>query len=150
MTESSCPIVGIGASAGGLAALKGLFEALPNDTGAAFVVIQHLDPKHESLTAEILTRSTTMPAVQVVDGMTVQANHVYVIPPNTYLTLDDHSFKLNKPVLHHGLRMPIDTFLWSLAEQHEDRAIAIIVSGTGSDGTLGIRAINGSGGLVLA
>ena len=147
--------MGIGASAGGLAALKGLFEALPNDTGAAFVVIQHLDPKHESLTAEILTaeiltRSTTMPAVQVVDGMTVQANHVYVIPPNTYLTLDDHSFKLNKPVLHHGLRMPIDTFLWSLAEQHEDRAIAIIVSGTGSDGTLGIRAINGSGGLVLA
>ena len=150
MTESSCPIVGIGASAGGLAALKNLFEALPNDSGAAFVVIQHLDPKHESLTAEILTRSTTMPAVQVVDGMTVQANHVYVIPPNTYLTLDGHSIKLNKPVLHHGLRMPIDTFFWSLAEQHEDRAIAIIVSGTGSDGTLGIRAIKGSGGLVLA
>lgn len=150
MTDFSCPIVGIGASAGGLDALKNLFKAMPNDIGAAFVVIQHLDPKHESLTAEILTRSTTMPAVQVVDGMTVEANHVYVIPPNAYLTLDDHCFKLNKPVLHHGLRMPIDTFLWSLAEQHEERAIAIIVSGTGSDGTLGIRAIKGSGGLVLA
>ena len=150
MTESSCPIVGIGASAGGLAALKDLFEALPNDSGAAFVVIQHLDPKHESLTAEILTRSTAMSVVQVVDGMTVQANHVYVIPPNTSLTLDAHSFKLNKPELHHGLRMPIDTFLLSLAEQHEDCAIAIIVSGTGSDGTLGIQAIKGSGGLVLA
>jgi len=150
MLTPSCPIVGIGASAGGLTALKSLFNVIPNDTGAAFVVIQHLDPRHESLTAEILTRSTTMPAVQIVDGMKVQANHVYVIPPNAYLTLDDHIFKLNKPVLHHGLRMPIDTFLWSLAEQHEDRAIAIIVSGTGSDGTLGLRGVKGSGGMVLA
>lgn len=150
MSVCPCPIVGIGASAGGLAALKALFKAMPNDSGAAFVVIQHLDPKHESLTAEILTRSTPMPTVQVVDGMTAQANHIYVIPPNAYLTLSGHSLKLDKPVLHKGLRMPIDTFLWSLAEQHEDRAIAIIVSGTGSDGTLGLRAIKGSGGLVLA
>ena len=150
MSEPSCPIVGIGASAGGLAALKNLFKAIPNDTGAAFVVIQHLDPKHESLTAEILSHSSTMSVLQVADGMKVQANHVYAIPPNTYLTLDDYIFKLNKPVLHHGLRMPIDTFFRSLAEQHEDRVIAIIVSGTGSDGTLGLRAIKGSGGLVLA
>lgn len=150
MTAFSCPIVGIGASAGGLTALKALFKVMPNDLGAAFVVIQHLDPKHESLTAEILTRSTSMPAVQVVDGMKVEANHVYVIPPNAYLTLEKHSFKLNKPVLHHGLRMPIDTFFWSLAEQQDDRAIAIIVSGTGCDGTLGLRAIKSSGGLVMA
>jgi two-component system CheB/CheR fusion protein len=150
MSISFCPVVGIGASAGGLASLKSLFKAMPNDSGAVFVVIQHLDPKHESLTAEILTRSTTMPVVQVVDGMTAEANHVYVIPPNAYLTLNDYNFILDKPVLHHGLRMPIDTFLWSLAEQHEDHAIAIIVSGTGGDGTLGLRAIKGSGGLVLA
>ena len=150
MSESTCPIVGIGASAGGLDALKGLFQALPGDTGAAFVVIQHLDPTHESLTAEILSRSTAMPAVQVSNGMPVEPNHVYVIPPNTYLTLTNNTFQLDKPVLRHGLRMPIDTFLWSLAKQHEERAIAIIVSGTGSDGTLGLRAIKGGGGLVLA
>ena len=150
MSISPCPIVGIGASAGGLAALKSLFKAMHCDSGAAFVVIQHLDPKHESLTAEILSRSTDMPVEQIVDGMIAQANHVYVIPPNAYVSLKDHRFQLDEPVLHHGLRMPIDTFLWSLAEQHTARAIAIIVSGTGSDGTLGLRAIKGSGGLVLA
>ena len=145
-----CPIVGIGASAGGLDALKALFQNLPVDTGAAFVVIQHLDPKHESLTAEILTRFTTMPTAQVTAGMLAEPNHVYVIPPNAYLTLKGHALELGKPVLRHGLRMPIDTFLTSLAEQHQERAVAIIVSGTGSDGTLGLRAIKGDGGLVLA
>ena len=150
MSASTCPIVGVGASAGGLEALKVLFKALPVDTGAAFVVIQHLDPKHESLTAEILSRSTTMPTVQITNGMAVEANHVYVIPPNAYLTLTNNSFQLDEPVLHHGLRMPIDTFLWSLAEQHAEHAIAIIVSGTGCDGTLGLRAVKGGGGLVLA
>jgi two-component system CheB/CheR fusion protein len=142
--------VGIGASAGGLAPLKAFFEALPSDIGAAFVVIQHLEPKHDSSTAEILARSTTMPAVQVINGMKVEPNHVYVIPPNVYLTLNDHTFQLAEPILRHGLRMPIDNFLWSLAEQHEERAIAIIVSGTGSDGSLGLKAIKGGGGLVLA
>ena len=142
--------MGIGASAGGLAALKGFFEALPMDTGAAYVVIQHLDPKHESFTAEILARSTAMTVVQVTNAMKVEPNHVYVIPPNAYLTLNDHTFKLAEPILRHGLRMPIDAFLWSLAEQHEERAIAIIVSGTGSDGSLGLKAIKGGGGLVLA
>ncbi|MGO8854967.1 MAG: CheR family methyltransferase [Steroidobacteraceae bacterium] len=145
-----CPIVGIGASAGGLDALKALFQSLPADTGAAFVVIQHLDPKHESLTAEILTRFTSMPTAQVTAGMLVEQNHVYVIPPNAYLTLSGHTLELGKPVLRHGLRMPVDTFLSSLAEQHQERAVAIIVSGTGSDGTLGLRAIKAGGGLVLA
>ena len=150
MSSKACPIVGIGASAGGLAALKGFFEALPMDTGAAYVVIQHLDPKHESFTAEILARSTAMPAMQVTNAMKVEPNHVYVIPPNAYLTLNAHTFKLAEPILRNGLRMPIDAFLWSLAEQHEERAIAIIVSGTGSDGSLGLKAIKGGGGLVLA
>jgi two-component system, chemotaxis family, CheB/CheR fusion protein len=150
MAVALCPIVGIGASAGGLAALKALFGKLPPDSGAAFVVIQHLDPKHESLTAEILTRYTAMPAVQVTRGMVVEPNHVYVIPPNAYLALEGPVLQLSEPVLRHGLRMPIDTFLTSLADQREARAVAIIASGTGSDGTLGIRAIKGSGGLVLA
>jgi two-component system CheB/CheR fusion protein len=150
MAVNKCPIVAIGASAGGLVALKAFFHHLPDDTGAAFVVIQHLDPKHESLTAEILARCTAMPSVQVRNGMHIEPNRLYVIPPNAYLTLNDDSFRLDEPVLHHGLRMPIDTFLWSLAEHHEEHAIAIIVSGTGSDGTLGIRAIKGSGGLVMA
>jgi two-component system CheB/CheR fusion protein len=150
MSTSTCPIVGIGASAGGLAVLKVFFEALPIDTGAAFVVIQHLEPNHESFAAEILERSTAMPTMQVSEGMKVEPNHVYVIPPNTYLTLRENAFQLAKPTLHHGLRMPIDAFLWSLAEQHQERAIAIIISGTGSDGSLGLKAIKGGGGLVLA
>ncbi len=150
MAAGFCPIVGIGASAGGLEALKVLFKSLPADSGAAFVVIQHLDPKHESLTAEILTRFTAMPTAQVAIGMHVEPNHVYVIPPNNYLTVDSYTLMLGKPVLRHGLRMPIDTFLTSLAEQHRERAVAIIVSGTGSDGTLGLRAVKASGGMVLA
>ena len=150
MTNSIWPVVGIGASAGGLAALKTLFKSLPDDSGAAFVVIQHLDPKHESLTAEILTRSTSMPAVQIENSMPVAPNQVYVIPPHAYLTLQENSFVLSEAVLVNGLRMPIDRFLWSLAEQREERGIAVIVSDTGSDGTLGVRAVKGNGGLVLA
>src|SRR5271170_987693 len=107
---------------------------MPGDTGAAFVVIQHLDPKHESLTAEILRRFTTMPTAQVATGMFAEPNHVYVIPLNAYLTLKGHIFELGMPVLRHGLRMPIDTFFSSLSEQHHERAVAIIASGTGSDG----------------
>lgn len=150
MTTPGCPIVGIGASAGGLAALKTLFQHLPVDSGAAFVVVQHLDPKHESLTAEILARSTAMPTVQVSNGMLAQANHVYVIPPNAYLTVRNHTLELGEPVLSHGLRMPVDALFWSLADQHEAAAIAVILSGTGSDGTLGMRAIKGGGGLTMA
>ncbi len=130
--------------------MKALFQSLPADTGAAFVVIQHLDPKHESLTAEILTRFTSMPTAQVTAGMRVEPNHVYVIPPNAYLTLNGQTLELGKPVLRHGLRLPVDTFLSSLAEQRQERAVAIIVSGTGSDGALGLRAIKAGGGLVLA
>ncbi len=133
-----------------MTALKALFNNITDDTGAAFVIIQHLDPTQESLTAEILARSTSMPVAQVDDGMRVEANHVYVIPPNAYLTLQKHSFRLGEAVLVNSLRMPIDTFLWSLAEQCEQRGIAIIISGTGSDGTLGVRAVKGNGGLVIA
>jgi two-component system, chemotaxis family, CheB/CheR fusion protein len=150
MAESLSPIVAIGASAGGLDALKQFFRTMPADTGAAFVVIQHLDPNHESLTAEILTRFTEMPTRQVADGMHVEPNHIYVIPPNTYLSLKGHEFHLGKPILQHGVRMPIDAFLSSLSEQLNEKSIAIIVSGTGSDGNLGLRAIKAAGGLAIA
>ncbi len=149
MTQDS-PIIGIGASAGSLEALKSLLGTMRADSGAAFVLIQHLDPKHESLIAEILGRSTTMPVIEASDGMTAEANHVYVIPPNAYLTLSGNIFHLSEAVLLHGIRMPIDTFLWSLAKEKAEKAIALIISGTGSDGTLGVRAVKGNGGLVMA
>ena len=147
--EKPFPIVGIGASAGGLGAMKAFFDALPSDTGAAYIVIQHLDPAHESLTAEILDRHTAMPAVQAAHGMKIVPDHVYVIPPNTYLTLDGYTCQLGDAVLHNGLRMPIDAFFRSLAKEHADRAIGIIASGAGSDGTLGLREVKGAGGIVL-
>lgn len=150
MTQTVCPIVGIGASAGGLDALKALFQNLPVDSGAAFVVIQHLDPAHESLTAEILSRSTRMPTVQVTQGMLLEANHVYVIPPNSYLTVNKGAFELKEPVLDHGLRLPVDYFFKSLSNHEEGRVIAIIVSGTGHDGSGGLSSIKGDCGLVMA
>lgn len=150
MTQSICPIVGIGASAGGLNALKALFQNLPTESGAAFVVIQHLDPEHESLTAEILRRSTSMPTVQVTQGMLLEANHVYVIPPNAYLRVNEGVFDLKEPVLDHGLRMPIDYFFRSLANHEEGRVIAIVVSGTGHDGSGGLSSVKGNCGLVMA
>jgi two-component system CheB/CheR fusion protein len=145
-----CPIVGIGASAGGLGALKSFFDKAPADMGAAFVIIQHLDPNHQSLTAEILGRHTTMPAKQIEQGMNVEKNHIYVIPPNTYVTLKGNKFELGEAVLRHSLRMPIDVFFSSLAAEQTQHAVGIILSGTGSDGSGGIREIKGSGGITFA
>ncbi|MEQ8744088.1 chemotaxis protein CheB [Parasphingorhabdus sp.] len=147
---TNCPIVGIGASAGGLSALKSFFDKTPADIGAAFVIIQHLDPNHQSLTAEILGRHTTMPAKQIKQGMTVEKNHVYVIPPNAYVTLRGNEFELGEAALRHSLRMPIDVFFSSLAAEQTQRAVGIVLSGTGSDGTAGIREIKASGGITFA
>jgi len=116
----------------------------------AFVLVQHLDPNHESLTADLLARHTTMQVVEARDQMPIEMNHVYMIPPNKYLTIHDNVLQLSEPVLRRGLRLPIDNFFRSLAEAHEERAIGIILSGTGSDGTLGIKAIKGAGGVTLA
>lgn len=149
MTQK-CPIVGIGASAGGLDALKSFFDSAPADMGAALVVIQHLDPAHPSLTAEILARHTKMPTRQVEHGAKVEINHAYVIPPNTYLTLKGSEFKLSEATPQHGLRMPVDAFFGSLAAQYDHRAVGIVLSGTGNDGTAGLREIKGSGGVVFA
>ncbi|HKQ48857.1 MAG TPA: chemotaxis protein CheB [Phycisphaerae bacterium] len=145
-----CPIVGIGASAGGLDALKQFFQGMPPDSGAAFVLIQHLDPTHESLTAELLGAQTQMSVVQVQRAMAVEPNHVYVIPPNKYLSVKDGTLRLTEPLEQRWMRMPVDYFLRSLAQDCKERAIGIILSGTGTDGTLGLKEVKASGGLTIA
>ncbi|MGH8657872.1 MAG: chemotaxis protein CheB [Gammaproteobacteria bacterium] len=144
------PIVGIGASAGGLDGFRRFFQAMPFDSGVAFVLIQHLDPAHESLTADLLARYTRMPVFQARDRMRVQANHIYVIPPNKYLTIAGNTLRLSEPVLDHGRRMSIDFFFHALARERREKAICIILSGTGTDGTLGLRALKAEGGLAMA
>ena len=143
------PIVGIGASAGGLDALRTLFEAMPADTGIGFVVIQHLDAGHHSMLAELLSKYTAMPVVVVDNGSSVKPNRVYVIPPNTYLTISDGILLLKVPPEARGLRMPIDRFFCSLAGDQHEKAIGIVLSGTGTDGTLGVREIKANGGMAL-
>ena len=146
----SFPIVGIGASAGGLAAFESFFRALRNDTGMAFVVVQHLSPDHPSDLAKILRAYTAMPVAEVTDGVVVMPNCVYVIPPAHDLALMGLTLHLFEPALPAGHRRPVDFFFRSLAADLGDRAIAIILSGTGDDGTNGIRAIKSEGGLVIA
>jgi len=143
------PIVGIGASAGGLEAFERLFSHLSPDAGMAFVLVQHLDPTHESLLTELVQRFTRMPVRQVIDGVAVERNHVYVIPPNQDLALLQGRLHLLAPSARRGLRLPIDHFFRSLAQDQGERAIAVVLSGTGSDGTLGIRAVKGEGGMVM-
>jgi two-component system CheB/CheR fusion protein len=143
------PIVGLGASAGGLEAFEAFFRALPVDTGMGFVLVSHLDPSHVSILTEILQRVTTMPVAEAADQMVVEADRVYVIPPNRDMTLFHGRLQLSLPEQPRGQRMPIDAFLRSLAEDQGERAVGIILSGTGSDGTLGLRAILGAGGVSL-
>ena len=144
------PVVGIGASAGGLDAFKKLLSAMPIDTGMAFVLIPHLDPTHESLMVELLARQTTMPVCEARDGLLVEANHVYVIPPNADLTIEHRVLRVAPPPARRGSQTAIDVFLQSLAADQQARAIGIILSGTGSHGSRGVTAIKGAGGLVVA
>ena len=143
------PIVGMGASAGGLEAFEDFFRHLPANCGMAFVLVQHLDPDHASLLTEILQRSTAMPVVEAEDGVTVAVDTVYVIPRNREMAVEHGRLSVSVPDLPRGQRMPIDAFLRSLAADRGDRAIGIVLSGTGSDGTLGMRAIHGAGGITL-
>ncbi|MDD4930121.1 MAG: chemotaxis protein CheB [Gallionella sp.] len=143
------PIAGMGASAGGLEAFEQFFQAMPPTSGIAFVLVSHLDPSHASILTEILQRSTSMPVVEVQDQMKVEPNCVYVIPPNRDMAIFHGVLQLSVPEQPRGLRMPIDAFLRSLAEDQGESAIGIILSGTGTDGTLGLRAILGAGGVSL-
>ncbi len=145
----SFPIVGIGASAGGLEALEQFFQNVPKNCGIAFVVIQHLDPNHVGIMPELLQRTTDLKVVQVTDHLKVQANHVYVIPPNKSMSILNAYLHLFEPIESRGLRLPIDYFFRSLADDQQEKSIGIILSGMGSDGSLGLKAIKEKNGIVL-
>jgi two-component system CheB/CheR fusion protein len=149
-SEATVPVVGIGASAGGLEVFKRLLGGLPDNTGFAYVVVQHLAPNHPSMLAEILARVTTMPVSEATDDMAVEANHVYVIPAKLDLTMTKGALKLALRTQSAGTHMPIDRFLRSVADQCGSRTIGIILSGTGSDGAAGVEAIKAAGGVTFA
>ena len=148
---NSFPIVGIGASAGGLSAFETLFAHMPPDgrNGIAFVIVQHLDPNHKSILSELVRRYTTMQVFEVESGMQVQPDCAYIIPPNKDMVLRQGKLILLEPVERRGLRLPIDYFFRSLAQDRGEHSIGMILSGNGTDGTLGLRAIKESGGMGL-
>ncbi len=149
-TQGAFPIVGLGASAGGLEAFRKLLDGLAVDSGMAFVLIQHLDPTHQSLMVDLLAGHTKMPVQQAADGMRIERDHVYFIPPGVYLSIGGGALRLSQPRERHGARMPFDFFLRSLAEECGERAICVVLSGTGADGSLGLKAIKERNGLVIA
>ena len=143
-------IVGIGASAGGLDACTKLMEALPDGPGMAFILVQHLDPTHESMMVDLLARHTAMTIRQATDGMLIERDHLYVIPPGTYLSVGNGALHVMPPQARHGARLPFDFLLHSLAAEYGARAICVILSGTGADGSLGLKAVKEKFGLVIA
>lgn len=145
------PIVGIGASAGGLAAFEAFFSGMPKDvdTGMSFVLVQHLAPDFKSMLCDLIQRCTHMQVFEVDDGMVVQPNCVYIIPPNRDMAFLNGSLQLFEPSAPRGQRLPIDFFFRSLAQDQGQRAIGVVLSGTGSDGAQGVRAIKGEGGMVM-
>jgi two-component system CheB/CheR fusion protein len=146
------PIVGIGASAGGLAAFESFFSGMPADAdpGMAFVLVQHLAPDHKSILTDLIQRYTRMQVFEVEDGMTVRPNCTYIIPPNRDMAFLGGSLQLLEPTSPRGQRLPIDFFFRSLAQDQRERAICVVLSGTGSDGAQGVRAIKGEGGIAMA
>ena len=149
VVSRACPVVGIGASAGGLEAFEAFFRVCPADTHMAFVLVPHLDPSHVSLLTEILQRSTGMQVLEAVDGLLVAPDHVYIIPPNRDMALLGGVLQVTIPEQARGQRMPIDTFLRSMADDQAAGAIGIILSGTATDGTQGLQAILAAGGVCM-
>src|ERR1700679_2741972 len=148
--KRQCAVVGGGASAGGLEAFSRLLEHLPASTGLGFVLVQHLDPQHESALAQILSRAATMPVREVTHNQRVEADHVYVIPPDTGLLIADGILKLHPRLASRTPSRCIDAFLESLAQDQRERAIGVILSGSATDGTLGLEAIKAEGGITFA
>ena len=150
-SDARFPIVTLGASAGGLAAFEEFFGAWPaeSDVAAAFVVVQHLSPDHPSVLADLIKRVTLLPVFEVTDGIVIRQNCVYVIPPNHDLAVLNGTLQLLEPAAPRGQRMAIDFFFRSLAQDQGDRVIAIVLSGAGSDGTMGVRAVKAEGGMVM-
>ncbi len=142
--------VGIGASAGGLEALEKFFKNVPENTNNVYIVVQHLSPDYKSMMNELLSRHTKMPIHIAEDGMETEPNHIYLIPPSANLSIYHSKLYLEAQINHNHLNMPIDIFLKSLAQDQGKNAIGIILSGTGSDGTKGIKNIKEAGGMVMA
>ena len=144
-------IVAIGVSAGGLEACKKLIDALPSKSGMAFLIVQHLEPSHQSLLVDLLSARTHMPVVQATDGMLIERERVHIIPPGAYLSVDDMGvLRLSRPPDRHASRLPFDFLLTSLAKTFGRRVVCVVMSGTGADGSLGLKAVKARGGLVLA
>ena len=144
-------VVGIGASAGGLDACRKLLAALPADNGMAFILVQHLDPTHESMMVDrILSSHTSMLVLQAAEGMPIERDHVYTIPPGAYLSVVDGLLHLSEPKVRRGARLPFDFLLQALAADRGAIAVCVILSGTGADGSLGLKAVKDNGGLVIA
>ena len=151
VSKDHFPIVGIGASAGGLAAFEAFFSGMPAHVNPdmAFVLVQHLAPDHKSILCDLIRRYTRMEVFEVEDGMVVKPNCAYIIPPGHDMAFLNGALQLLEPSEPRGQRLPIDFFFRSLAQDQHERAIGIVLSGTGSDGTLGVRAIKGEGGMVM-
>ena len=144
------PVVGMGASAGGLGAFRTFLAAVPPKSGLAYILVQHLDPVHRSMMAEILATHTPMPVVEAAEGMPIKPDHVYIITPGRYIAVRDGAMHLSIPRGHEAVRMSFDVLLESLAKEYRERAVAIVLSGTGTDGSVGAKAIKEAGGLVIA
>src|SRR5579872_3652723 len=150
LSSNLFPVVGIGASAGGLDAFKRLLKAIPEDSGMAYILVQHLDPAHESILADLLQRITKIPVQEITDNMEVAPDHIYIIPSNKLLTATDGVLQLRARLPKNQRNLPIDVFFASLAEVHQSHAIGVVLSGTASDGTLGLKAIKDQGGITFA
>lgn len=149
-SQLTFPIVGVGASAGGIEALRTFFEALPARSGAAYVIVLHLAPDHASVLPDVLRAVTAMPVVQVIDATPIEVNHVYVIAPSMVLTMVDSFLRVKKARSNDDRRAAIDLFLRSLADSHRERAVGMIFSGAGSDGSVGITRVKELGGITIA
>ncbi len=147
---AQCPVIGLGASAGGLEAFQTFLTNVGQPSGHAYVLVQHLDPNHESMLAELLSRRTSMPVRQIVDGTLIMPDHVYLIPPNASLTIEKAHLRLTEFSEPRGFRRPIDVFFRSLALDQGSNAACIVLSGTGGDGAEGLRAVKEAGGLTIA
>src|SRR5450432_862023 len=151
LSSNLFPVVGIGASAGGLNAFKRLLKAIPQNSGMAYVLVQHLDPNHESLLPEILQKVTSLPVLEISDDIKVAPDHIYVIPSNKMMVATDGVLQLSPRTTKKNERnLPIDLFFTSLAEVHQSHAIGVVLSGTASDGTMGLKAIKDNGGITFA
>jgi chemotaxis response regulator CheB len=149
ISDNSFYVIGIGASAGGLEALEGFFRNMPENSGMAFIVVSHLDPTRISIMPELLQKSTSMKLLQAKDGMLVKPDHVYVAPPNRDLGILHGTIQLIEPLEAHGFRHPIDFFFKSLSEDSGEKAVSIILSGMGSDGSTGLKAVKSELGMVM-